>query len=166
MERRSTNTSSKTLSISSSLVGQYPYLVSASDGNTYFGNVTFLYDCHDFTASFNWSYINENGEQLVFTSVEGEPTHFDAGLSTSDCPVVTYSWDFGDGSSAVGEIVTHTFTNVTDSGFNVVLTIVNAAGNEDVTSYNIKPAQKERPDLFISSLTFSDDNPEEDKSSD
>ena len=40
-------------------------------------------------------------------------------------------------------------------------TVADAAGNEDVISYNIKPALKERPDIFISELSFSDNNPAE-----
>ncbi len=141
----------------------YPELDSRWNRHFGYGIVNALaIDTTNPSAEFNWSYTNENGEQIMFAAMEGEPTHFDAGASSdnSNGPL-TYIWDFGDGTYASGEIVIHTFYNITDEGFNVVLTVRDAVGNEDVTSYNIKPVQKERPDLFISSLTFSDDNPEE-----
>ena len=50
---------------------------------------------------------------------------------------------------------------MTDDGFNVVLTVTDASGNADVISYNIKPAQKERPDLYVSEMSFSNNNPTE-----
>ena len=115
------------------------------------------------SAEFNWSYTNETGGVILNSAMEGEATNFNAGGSSDNSNgALTYTWDFGDGSNvSTGETVSHTFTSIQEDGFNVVLTVTDASGNEDVTSYNIKPAQKERPDLFISSLTFSDDNPEE-----
>ncbi len=114
------------------------------------------------SAEFNWSYTNETGGVVLNSAMEGEATNFNAGGSSDNSNgALTYTWDFGDGSNvSTGETVPHTFTSIPEDGFNVVLTVTDASGNEDVTSYNIKPAQKERPDLFISSLTFSDDNPE------
>ena len=113
------------------------------------------------TAGFNWSYTNETGGMVANSALEGEPTHFDAGASTDNSNgALSYNWDFGDGNAGTGQTVSHTFENLTDAGFNVVLTVADGAGNEDVISYNIKPALKDRPDIFISSLTFSDDNPE------
>ena len=114
------------------------------------------------SAEFNWSYTNETGGVILNSAMEGEATNFNAGGSSDNSNgALTYTWDFGDGSNATsGEAVSHTFTSIQEDGFNVVLTVTDASGNEDVTSYNIKPAQKERPDLFISSLSFSDDNPE------
>ena len=85
------------------------------------------------------------------TGNEGDVLSFSA--MAEDFGQLTYTWDFGDGSNvSTGETVSHTFTSIQEDGFNVVLTVTDASGNEDVTSYNIKPAQKERPDLFISSL--------------
>ena len=115
------------------------------------------------SAEFNWSYTNETGGVILNSAMEGEATNFNAGGSSDNSNgALTYTWDFGDGSNvSTGETVSHTFTSIQEDGFNVVLTVTDASGNEDVTSYNIKPAQKERPDLFISSLTFSDENTEE-----
>ena len=115
------------------------------------------------SAEFNWSYTNETGGMVSNAAMEGEPTHFDAGGSSDNSNgALTYLWDFGDASNvSTGQTVSHTFGNLTDEGFNVVLTVADAAGNEDVISYNIKPALKERPDIFISELSFSDNNPAE-----
>ena len=115
------------------------------------------------SAEFNWSYTNETGGVILNSAMEGEATNFNAGGSSDNSNgALTYTWDFGDGSNVTtGKTVSHTFTSIQEDGFNVVLTVADASGNEDVTSYNIKPAQKERPDIFISSLTFSEDNPEE-----
>ena len=116
------------------------------------------------SAEFFFSYINETGVMSEpGYAMEGVPTYFNASTSTDNSNgALTYTWDFGDGSNVTtGETVSHTFMSIQEDGFNVVLTVADASGNEDVTSYNIEPAQKERPDLFISSLTFSEDNPEE-----
>ena len=55
----------------------------------------------------------------------------------------------------------HTFNETTEEGFNVILVASDASGNEDQITYKIKPAQKDRPDIYASSLSFSDDNPSE-----
>jgi PKD repeat protein len=43
----------------------------------------------------------------------------------------TYEWDFGDGSSATGPSVSHTFAD--DGPFNVRLRVTNVTGNDQVT---------------------------------
>ena len=63
--------------------------------------------------------------------------------------------------SASGATTSHTFDNLTDDGFDVILTVTDASGNADVITYNINPSQKDRPDLYISELSFSNDNPTE-----
>ncbi len=114
------------------------------------------------SAEFSWSYTNETGGMVSGAAMEGEPTHFNANGSTDNSGGdLTYTWDFGDGETASGVTTSHTFGNLTDDGFNVVLTVSDASDNADVISYNIKPAQKERPDLYISELSFSNDNPTE-----
>jgi hypothetical protein len=93
-------------------------------------------------------------------AMEGEPTHFNATGSTDNSGEnLSYGWDFGDGITDSNAITQHIFANLTGDGFNVVLTVTDTSGNADVISYNIKPAQKQRPDLYISELSFSNDNP-------
>ena len=145
--------------------GSFDVTLTATDAAGNSASTSVVITVNDVTipsAAFNWSYVNETGGTVVNAAMEGEPTIFNAGASTDNSNGdLTYNWNFGDGQLGSGETVSHTFENLTDDGFDVILTVADAAGNEDVTSYNIKPASKERPDIFISSLTFSDDNPEE-----
>ena len=145
--------------------GSFDVTLTATDAAGNSASTSVAITVNDVTipsAAFNWSYVNETGGTVVNAAMEGEPTIFNAGASSDNSNGdLTYSWNFGDGQLGSGETASHTFENLTDDGFDVILTVADAAGNEDVTSYNIKPASKERPDIFISSLTFSDDNPEE-----
>jgi PKD repeat protein len=56
---------------------------------------------------------------------------FDATTTTDEgtqcLDLCAYTWDFDDGSAGIGRIVTHTFT--TARGFNVLLSVRDAAGN-------------------------------------
>jgi PKD repeat protein len=60
----------------------------------------------------------------------GTPVGFDGSGSTATSPaiIVSYSWDFGDGTSATGPVVTHTFTNTSPAGFIVILTVTDSNG--------------------------------------
>jgi len=112
-------------------------------------------------AEFNWSY-ELDGETFPNSALEDVATKFDAGLSTDNSDgALTYSWEFGDGNATTGKVVEHTFSETTDEGYDVKLVVADASGNEDIISYKVKPSLRERPDLFISSLTFSNENPEE-----
>ncbi len=54
---------------------------------------------------------------------------FDASGSTDDVAIVSYAWDFGDGTTGTGETTTHIYT---DPGtYTVTLTVRDAAGNAD-----------------------------------
>ena len=55
----------------------------------------------------------------------------------------------------------HTFNETSEDGFNVILIVTDASGNKDQITYKINPAMIDRPDLYISSLFFSNDNPSE-----
>ena len=115
-------------------------------------------------AAFNWSYTNETGGNVPGGAMEGEPVHFNAGGSEDNSgSSLTYFWDFGDATAAngTGMTIDHIFNETTEEGFNVVLTVTDSSGNQDQISYKIKPAQKDRPDIYASSLSFSNDNPSE-----
>lgn len=57
----------------------------------------------------------------------GEQVEFDAsGSSDPDGSIASYEWDFGDGSTATGQTVTHTFN--TDDRYTVTLTVTDDAG--------------------------------------
>jgi uncharacterized cupredoxin-like copper-binding protein/N-acetylneuraminic acid mutarotase len=59
----------------------------------------------------------------------GAMASFDASASSDDVAIVSYEWDFGDGTTGTGETTTHIYT---DPGtFTVTLTVRDAAGNAD-----------------------------------
>jgi len=112
-------------------------------------------------AVFNWSYTNDTGGIVVGAAVEGLPTHFNAGGTEDNSDnSLTYFWDFGDGTNGTGVMVNHTFNNILENGFNVILTVTDSSGNQDQITYNIHPALMARPDLYVSTLTFSNETPQ------
>tara|TARA_Y100001960_G_C14772617_1_gene881067 strand:- start:1074 stop:3314 length:2241 start_codon:yes stop_codon:yes gene_type:complete len=146
--------------------GSFDVVLTVTDaaGNTASSTTAIaVHDIEPPRAAFTWSYTNETGGNVPSGAMEGEPVHFNAsGSEDNSGGALTYLWDFGDGTSNVtGEKVDHTFTETSEEGFNVILEVTDASGNKDQISYKIKPAQKDRPDLYVSSLSFSDDNPSE-----
>jgi glucose/arabinose dehydrogenase len=55
-----------------------------------------------------------------------------SGSSDPDGDALTYSWNFGDGSSGAGKTITHTFAN--DGKYNVVLTVNDGRGGSDAAN--------------------------------
>jgi len=113
-------------------------------------------------ATFNWSYTNDTGGNVAGAAVEGLPTHFNAGGTddNSDGPL-TYIWDFGDATNGTGVTVDHTFSEMSDEAFNVILEVTDASGNKDQISYGISPAIMDRPDLYVTQIIFDNMNPSE-----
>ena len=56
----------------------------------------------------------------------GESTNFSASATDPGNDTLTYSWDFGDGNTAEGENVTHTFTD--NGNYSVTLTVTDSDG--------------------------------------
>ncbi|NIN65340.1 MAG: PKD domain-containing protein, partial [Anaerolineae bacterium] len=57
----------------------------------------------------------------------GATVTFDAGGSTDNVAIVSYEWDFGDGTTGTGKTTTHTYAN--PGTYTVTLTVRDAAGN-------------------------------------
>ena len=71
------------------------------------------------------------------TVFEDTVVSFDTSSSTDNVGIISYRWDFGDGTSTVGDnpIAVHTYV---DPGvYNVTLTVKDAAGNEGMDSLTI-----------------------------
>ena len=76
----------------------------------------------------------------------GTTLTFDASKSTDNVGIISYEWNFGDGTTAKGVKVTHKYTK--SGTYNVTLTVKDSAGNLDATSLIIK-VEKENPSLVI-----------------
>jgi PKD repeat protein len=57
-----------------------------------------------------------------------------------DDNIVTYSWDFGDGRSRMGRVVTHTYDD--DGTYTVTLTVTDTAGAYGTTTINVMVANR------------------------
>jgi hypothetical protein len=85
-----------------------------------------------------------------------ENVTFNGSKSTDNVGVVSYEWDFGDGHTAKGEEVNHSFAIGT---YNVTLTVKDAAGNSntsEVTEIEVKEKPKV-PDLVVVSIKTTPD---------
>ena len=78
---------------------------------------------------------------------------FDANGSTDgDNDIVSYSWDFDDGSQSTGIETNHTF--VTSGSFDVALTVIDGQGNLDTTTRTISVSSQAPIDVAIDSFVF------------
>lgn len=78
-----------------------------------------------------------------FTPTEpkvNEPVEFDASGSTDDGEIVRYQWEFGDGETAEGQTVTHTYK--TAGTFTVKLTVTDDRGAKNSLSRTVTVTQQ------------------------
>lgn len=67
---------------------------------------------------------------------EGEQVSFNAtATSDPDSSIDSYSWDFGDGSTGQGDIVSHTYD--VEGQYTVTLTVTDTQGNQDTQSQTV-----------------------------
>ncbi|MGQ9759979.1 MAG: PKD domain-containing protein [Candidatus Methanomethylicaceae archaeon] len=76
--------------------------------------------------------VNAGQDQTVNV---GATVTFDAGGSSDNVGIVSYEWDFGDGTSKAGVTASHTYTS--PGTYTVTLTVKDAAGNADTASITI-----------------------------
>jgi PKD repeat protein len=73
------------------------------------------------------------GQDLTVNT--SSPVHFDGGASTDEIELSSYAWNFGDGATAQGKSVTHTYSAA--GTFTVTLTVENVAGNAGVDTTTV-----------------------------
>jgi PKD repeat protein len=69
------------------------------------------------------------------------------GRCTSASAITSYAWDFGDGATATGRVVNHTFTSgtQTSTSFDVTLTVINDRGVSASTTQKISVGASPAP---------------------
>ncbi len=76
-----------------------------------------------------------------------ESVTLSANSSTASSDIVEYYWDFGDGSNATGEEVTHSFSSGGD--YNVLLIVTDVDGNKAMTSSSVYVNEPPRPVINV-----------------
>jgi hypothetical protein len=137
---------------SSDNVGISRYVWTFEDGSTSMGVITshFFADPGVYTiilnvtdSSGNWAIddmiitvldvtnpVADAGFSL--TAIEGVAVGFNASLSRDNVGIVSYVWDFGDGTNGTGLAVNHIYAH--SGNYTVVLTVMDLAGNNGTGS--------------------------------
>jgi len=95
---------------------------------------------------------------------KGETVYFNGGLSSdSDGTIVSWQWDFGDGSTVNGETVDHVYDwDDNDSrSFSVILKVMDNSGGEAVTSKTVTVTGGEPNQLPTADFSYSPTSPKE-----
>lgn len=77
----------------------------------------------------------------------GATVTFDASASTDNVGIVSYEWDFGDGTTGTGNATTHTYTS--PRTYTVMLTVRDAAGNAATHQITVTVPPSEAFPLWI-----------------
>ncbi len=77
------------------------------------------------------------------TPEENAPVRFDAGPSVDDGTIVSYAWDFGDGSAGSGLVTTHTYS--VRGTYTVTLTVTDDRGLSDSATQFVAVSATENP---------------------
>jgi PKD repeat protein len=105
--------------------GNYTLTASTADSKGNTGAQTLAITVLPFGPSFSWSPTNPAVGQVVSFN----------GTATSGSPPYSFSWDFGDGDTATGPIVSHVY--VQSQFFLVRLSVTDAIGNTGVKQRSI-----------------------------
>ncbi len=84
----------------------------------------------------------------VETCLASDPVNFDASKSTSSNGPLSYNWNFGDGDTADGVNVAHTYQK--SGAYRVILTVKDSSGSEcGLASDSMVVSVKNRPEAVI-----------------
>lgn len=84
------------------------------------------------------------------TANVGVTVTFDAGESTDNVGIVSYEWNFGDGTSGTGKTATHAYSNL--GTYTATLTVKDSAGNTDTDTTTITVRSAETPSIPTETL--------------
>ncbi len=85
--------------------------------------------------------VSDASPAACFTAVRNGLTYtFDASCSTDDFGISTYSWNFGDGTTGAGKIVSHTYA--VSGPRTAVLTVTDTGSQTATTSQSVNPDAK------------------------
>jgi PKD repeat protein len=122
--------------------GSYEVILTVTDPSGLTGATSVVVDVTDPGAN-QVPTADAGGDQWVIVD---EVVDFDgSGSSDPEATALTYEWDFGDGSSASGESVMHTYTSV--DSYVVTLTVTDAGGlsDDDTASVVVSPPGNQQP---------------------
>ncbi|MEA2089908.1 MAG: PKD domain-containing protein [Thermoproteota archaeon] len=77
----------------------------------------------------------------------GNAVTFDAGGSSDNVGIVSYEWDFEDGTTGTGKTPTHTYTN--PATYTVTLTVKDAAGNTATHAITVTVLPAEASPMWV-----------------
>ncbi|GEM75076.1 M4 family metallopeptidase [Vibrio sagamiensis] len=93
------------------------------------------YDNAQLRASFDQPAENIPPVAAFTYSVNGKTVEFVSTSTDSDGHIVSYQWDFGDGSSQTGETVSHTYSDA--GSYNVTLSVTDNGGSSTEASQTV-----------------------------
>nr|ABZ07566.1 putative PKD domain protein [uncultured marine microorganism HF4000_ANIW137J11] len=145
--------------------GDYPVSLTATDAAGNSASVMQTVHVNDITRPAPaFTYYEAGSDSFNESAVEGLPTTFNANLTQDNYDSheeLTFQWEFGDGSNGSGMQVDHIYEDVPDEGYDVLLTVIDRAGNSEMAVRTVPVGQQQRPDLSISRINFSNDAPTE-----
>lgn len=145
----------------SSTNGAIVYNVDGDDG----GVEEYSHSFNDGTATVG-DHEPDPDVSAAFDFIPTEPDvgvdiTFDASDSTADNDIDTYTWEFGDGTVAEGEEVTHSYDAADD--YTVTLTVEDTGGYTDETTQTVSVSDEEEPADVTAEFDFDPAEPEVDE---
>ena len=116
--------------------GTYTVTLTLKDAAGNWATDDVVINVHDITPPV----ANAGSDQTVAVN---EEIGFDAAGSSDNVGIISYEWDFGDGTSGTGVTTTHIFTK--PGTYTIILTVEDEAGNVDTDSLSVKVEEKETP---------------------